>query len=347
MNRKFHFNLFQRMRFEYEQNKTKPVCAELITRSANCGMQCPYRHTLYNKCNNTFVPEYGYVNMDVLAVLAPNHFAVRVIGHKRLLQHKSKSVECLNYEWEEFDKRLREYYANASRENHDRIEIGDICLIFHQSQPKRCRILSIEKKRVSVFLVDVGRVRCYAPEQLYRLNEEFQDFPTQAIEVFVLGYVPADCNPKWLPEAKEYVEQMMRLINNQRKTQNYLQAEVIKAFERTLIVKDLKILFKAKHQLRLKSIDKNLVKCGFANERPIELHDIFKDDIDDEIDSEIMDNTAAHTMDLHCSMQLSRTPSSDGIRVTSLENFEYPPATRLKIAYLSTKHKGSTSSARF
>lgn len=342
------------MRFNCEITKLKPVCSELITRAVDCDMQCPYRHALYDNCNDTFVPEYGYVNMQLLGVLGPNHFSVRVNGHKRRLEHKTKSLECLNSDWEQFDKKMREHYTNATRQNHHPIELGDMCLIFHQNQPKRCRVISMENKRcISVYLVDVGRVRSYAPEQLYRLYEEFQDFPTQAIEVFVLGYAPSDSSPKWFPEAKQCVEQWMHSMKEQRKTQNYLQAEVIRAFERTLIVKDMRILYKGKNQLRAKSIDRSLIKCGLATEAPIELHEIFKDDIDEatdnvtmSINSEIIDNTVAPEVNSRYTMQLSRTPSSDGIRVTSLEYIENPPNLDLKLAYTKVKrHSESTTPA--
>lgn len=337
------------MRFNFERSKMKPVCSELITRSVDCDMQCPHRHTLFNDCNETYVPDYGFVNMEVLGVLAPNHFAVRVTGHKRCREHKSKSVENLNTDWEQFDKNLREHYANVSHENHETIEIGDMCLIFYQSQPKRCRIISMDNKWISVYLVDIGRIRSYAPDQLYRLDDEFQDFPTQAIEIYVLGYLPADFSPKWLPEAKDYVEQMMRLMKEQRKTQNYLQAEVIKGFERTLIVKDLKMLFKGKDQLSVKSVGQKLIKSGFASEVPIILHDIFMDhdynesDNDTQINSEIIDNTVEQIFNSRYAMQLSRAPSSDGIQVTSLEICENPPVMNMVYMKKTKRNSESTS----
>lgn len=341
----------------------KPLCGELITRSIDCDMQCPYRHALYSDCNDTYVPEQGYVNMELLGVLAPNHFAVRVIGHKRCLEHKSKSLQCLTSDWEQFDKRLREHYVNAFRENHEPIEIGDMCLIFHQSQPKRCRVISMENNCVSVFLVDIGRIRSYKPDQLYRLDVEFQDYPTQAIEIYVLGYLPADCSPKWLPEAKDYVKSLMNSLKEERRTQNYLQAEsprnylqaeVIKGFERTLIVKDLKMMFKGKNQLGVKSISQKLIKSGFAAEAHIGLHDIFLDqntdnecDNDSQINSEIIDNTLGHESSSRFAMQLSRPPSSDGIQVTSLEYCENPPPSNLA-AYtqkMKKRNNGSTTPA--
>lgn len=334
-----------------ERSKLKPLCGELITRSVDCDMQCPYRHTLFRNCNDTCVPEHGYVNMELLGVLAPNHFAVRVIGHKRCLEHKSKSLQCLpTSDWEQFDKQLREHYANAMRENHEP-EIGDMCLIFHQSQPKRCRVISVEKNSVSVFLVDIGRIRSYAPDQLYRLDAEFHDYPTQAIEIYVLGYLPSDCSPKWLPEAKYHVKSLMDLMKEERKTQNYLQAEVIKGFERTLIVKNLKMLFKGKNQLAVKPVAQKLIKCGLAVEAPITLHDIFMDpntdnesDNDTQIHSEIIanHNTMGHETNLRYSMQISRPPSSDGIQVTSLEYCENPPP--FKMAYTQNKKKQNSES---
>lgn len=328
----------------------KPLCGELITRSVDCDMQCPYRHTLLDSCNETCVPQLGYVNMELLSVLAPNHFAVRVIGHKRRLEHKSKSLECLTSDWEQFEKRMREHYTNAMRENHEPIEIGDMCLIFHQSQPKRCRVISTDKNCVSVFLVDIGRIRHYQADQLYRLDDEFYDYPAQAIEIYVLGYLPADFSPKWLPEAKDYTKSLMNSMKEERKTQNYLQAEVIKGFERTLLVKDLKMCFKGKTQLATKSISQKLIKSGFAKEAPIVLHEIFLDqhadkdsDNETQIDSETIDNTKGHEINSRFVMQISRPPSSDGIQVTSLEYCENPP--KMNMVYKQQKQKRNSDSS--
>lgn len=331
------------MRFNFEHCKMKPLCGELLTRSADCDPRCPYRHTLLDKCNDTNVPEEGFVNMELLSVLAPNHFAVRIIGHKRCLEHKSKSLECLTSDWEQFEKQLREYYTNAVRENHEPIEIGDMCLIFHQSQPKRCRVISIERNCISVYLVDIGRVRNYRADQLYRLDVEFQDYPAQAIEIYVLGYLPADSNPKWLPEAADYTKSFMNTLKEERRTQNYLQAEVIKGFERTLLVKGLKMCFKGKNQLAVKSVSQKLIKSGFAVEAPIVLHDIFLEqntDNESQADSEIIINHPGRETDV---MQISRPPSSDGIQVTSIEYCENPPKEKMIYVPLKKRHSDSTT----
>lgn len=271
----FFLNL-QRLRFMIEESKMKPLCAELITTAKNCDMYCPYRHVI-NKPNETMLFENCLVNMEFLDVLAPNHFSVRVISHKRQKMHRSKPMPNDNEQWLQFEKQLTDFYTTHREKVHS-IEIGEMCLIFCENQPKRCRVLSKSKGSISVYLIDTGRVRTYSPNHLYILDDNFQNFPSQAIEVFVLGYEPNDCNSKWLPEAKQCVIQMMKTIKYQNKTQNYLQADVIRAFERTLIVKDLKIMYKGRKHLRFKSIGDGLIKCRFAIETPIQLHESFQYD---------------------------------------------------------------------
>lgn len=234
-------------------------------------MNCPYRHVIRDD-DGTDLPNSGFVNMDLLDVIAPNHFAVCINSTKRCLEHKSQHFENHDEKWTRFEENLSAHYSNGQREKHHPIEIGDMCLIFHENRPKRCRVLSKSKKIVCVYLIDIGRVRNFSEDNLYHLDAAFQYFPPKAVEMFVLGYEPSDFNPTWLPEAKQYVERMMKSIQQHRKTKNYLQAEVLKSFERTLIVKDLKIMYKGK-TLRFKAIDKCLIKLRVAIETPIKLHD--------------------------------------------------------------------------
>lgn len=56
---------------------------------------------------------------------------------------------------------------------------------------------------------------------------------------------------------------------------SYLQAEVIRSFDRRLIVKDLKILYKVQGKLQGKFIAQNLIKSRLADKAKIVLHDIF------------------------------------------------------------------------
>lgn len=269
----------QELRFSIEQNKMRAVCTEMITRTKDCDMNCPYRHVVISP-NETMVPEYGFVNMELLEIISPNHFSVRITAHKRSKEHKSKPIENDNEKWLQFEKELCDYYTTERRENNRSVEIGEMCLIFHQNKPKRCRVLSKTKSTVSIYLIDTGRVRSYSVDDLYHLDNEFQYFPSQAIEVFALGYVPIDCNPNWLPESKQFVVKTMNSIKERRKTENYLQAQIIHAFERTLIVKDLKIVYKGKNQhkneYQWKCVGTNLIKCRFADKSAVVLHDVFE-----------------------------------------------------------------------
>lgn len=312
------------MRFDYELRKMKPLCSELITKAKDCDMSCPYRHVLTD-CEETGLPEFGFVNMDLLDVISPSHFAVRVVSYKRCLDHKSRPVENHDAKWVRFYEKLSDFYSNGRREKHFPTEVGDMCVIFHQSQPKRCRVMSKSKKNICVYLIDIGRVRNYHEDNLYRLDAEFHDFPSQAVEIFVLGYEPSDSNPEWLPEAKQRVVHMMKSIKEQRKSENYLQAEVLKTFERTLIVKDMKMMFRRKNQLKYKAIGQTLVKNRIADIAPIKLHDIFVDSESDAseqwtVNSEIQDATVvnrAATINLRVAVDLS--PSSNGFSLTPRE----------------------------
>lgn len=61
----------------------KPLCIELITTAKICDIECPYRHWLSGK-DSTSVPEYGFVNMKLLEVLAPNHYSVQVNDNNKI-----------------------------------------------------------------------------------------------------------------------------------------------------------------------------------------------------------------------------------------------------------------------
>lgn len=267
------------MRYNLEKIKiNKPLCIQLITRAKSCDVTCPYRHILTD-CDDTNIPEYGFVNMDLLEVLAPNHFSVRVIGHKRRLEHKSKPVDNSDFEHKQFDRAMRDYYSiDGSREQPCQISIGQMYMLFQQKRPKRCRVISNSKKDVQVYLIDDGRIRRCNEDELYLLDDEFHEFPARAMEIFVLGYVPNDNNSKWLPEAKQVVEEhIMGSLKERDHNDSYLQAEVIRCFDKRLIVKDLKVLNKVQNQLKGKFIARNLIEYQMAEKAPMVLHPIFLD----------------------------------------------------------------------
>lgn len=288
--------IFQDLRYNFEKNKiNKPLCIQLITRAKDCDVTCPYRHILTD-CDDTNIPEYGFVNMDLLEVLAPNHFSVRVVGHKRRLEHKSKPVDNSDFEHKQFDRTMRDYYSiDGSREQPCQILIGQMYLVFQQKRPKRCRVISNSKKGVQVYLIDDGKMRRFNEDELYLLDVDFHEFPARATEIFVLGYVPNDNNCKWLPEAKQVVEHIMGSLKERDHNDSYLQAEVIRCFDKRLIVKDLKVLYKVQNQLKGKFIARNLIEIQMAKKAPMVLHPIFLDTPhSSQIDSSSCNESATH-----------------------------------------------------
>lgn len=217
--------------------------------------------------------------MELFEVLAPNHFSVNVFAQKRRLEYKSKPVNELESEFQQFEQNLLEYYDPDEMNPvlPQSIEIGDMCIIFRNSRPNRCRILSKSKRGIYVYLIDYGVTRKCIENDLFPLDEDFCDFPSRAIEIFVLGIVPTDKNPKWLSDTKEVVNRMMNPLKNSTHREHYLQAQVIRSFDRQLIVKDLHIVSKVRNRTQGKSFAKNLIKCGSAVTAPIKLHDIFMD----------------------------------------------------------------------
>lgn len=248
----------------------------MIIWGKDCDMECPYRHKLTDK-NDTFVPNYGFVNMQLIEVLAPNHYTVRVLSHKRRLVHKSKPVNNFDDEFKQFDDTLCEFYAEEDNiRKPSQIVVGALYLVFSSIMPKRCRVVSKSTKSIRIYLIDDGKAKRCNENELFYLDEEFHTFPAQSIEMFVLGILPSDSATDWLPEATPAVEHAMAPLKDVTRNDIYLQAEVIRTFDRTLIVKDLNILFKKQTGLEIKGVAHHLIKYQLAyNVESITLHEAF------------------------------------------------------------------------
>lgn len=248
-----------------EQGKSsQPVCKDLIFLTKDCDIDCPYRHFV-TEYDDTFVPHYGFVNMQLIDVLAPNHFSVRVVSHKRQLKHKSKPVQHFDEQSNNFDHVLQTFYSDKQNlQKTSRVVVGDLYLFIYAESRTRCRVTSKSKKSVHIYLIDVGKkIRC-TESDLFYLHDDFHTFPPGAVEMFVLDIVP--CNLDCLPEAKQVVKSLMHPLKEADQTDKYLQAEVITAFDRTLIVKDLKIIFKTTNQLhKMKEVARTLIKLQLAD----------------------------------------------------------------------------------
>ncbi|XP_031623585.1 uncharacterized protein LOC116340951 isoform X2 [Contarinia nasturtii] len=277
----FLTQIIEKLMMTLEKSKeNKPLCIDLITKSKICDVKCPYRHTLIANCDDTEVPHsHGFVNMELIHVLAPNHFSVRLLSYKRNLKHKSKPINDLDSELKRFECAFRDFYTcDESREPAHPIRIGEMYVYFYHNRPKRCRVLSKSTRHgVRIYLIDDGHTRKCSEQDLYLMDRDFKDFPSRAVEIFVLGYVPNDFNSKWLPEANTLVEHIMKTLKPKDGIDGYLQAEIISTFDRRLIVKDLKILHKINDKHQGKLVAENLIKYRFAVKEPINLHPIFLD----------------------------------------------------------------------
>lgn len=270
------------MRMKVEINKKrKPLCPELITKAVLhkvCDAGCPYRHIIMN-ANETGISPDLYINMEFIEALAPNHFSVRVLGYKKRLECKSKKFNSkeLDEELNDMLNVLKNYYS--SEENRERIkeaEIGDMCIVLRENIPERCRIIAKTPKHIRVYLIDTGKTCKCSMNDLYELDDEFKEFPSKVIEVFALGYAPSDKNPNWLPEAKQIIEHKM----SEQKNGTYFQAQVIEAFDRQLVVKEIKVLSKVGNRTRGTYLVDELLKYRLAEEASTVnyiLHEIFQE----------------------------------------------------------------------
>lgn len=259
-----------------ESKKNRPICKDLILWAKDCDLDCPYRH-IVTENNDTFVPNYGFVNMELIEVLAPNHYSVRVFSHKRKLIHKSKPVDNFNKEFKQFDETMCGFYADEyNLKKPSKIEVGVLYLMILLNKPKRCRTISISKNTVHIYLIDTGKATSCTETDLFYLDEEFHTFPSLAVEVFVLGIVPSDLNANWIPDAKPFVEKLLEPLKGNNRMDKYLQAKVIRSFDRTLIVKDLNLLIKKDGKLQIKDIAHTLIKYQLAEEKEISLHMAFE-----------------------------------------------------------------------
>lgn len=303
--RKFGFFLQKLLQNLENSKKDMPLCPDLIKKAKICDTKCPYRHTLLTNSdgllqNDTQIPHSRvFVNMELINILAPNHFAVRLISWKCKLKHKSKPIEDLEPEHKQFERAFHDYYTcDESRERPPSILVGKMYMYLYRNRPKRCRVVSKSMKRLLIYLIDDGKMRKCSERDLYSMDEDFEDFPSRAVEMFVLGYAPNDYNNKWLPEASKFVENIMQTLAN--KNDSYLQAEVIRSFDRRLIVKDLKVLYKNEGRLLGKLLAENIIKFEFAVKKEIKLHPIF------------MDTTASSNTESQSTTSAQLTTSNNG-----------------------------------
>lgn len=295
------------MKLNVEQTKmNKPMCPVLLTKAEDCNISCSYRHILKATMTGSYVlPETGKAKFHLLEVkkyflyikpksvhfnltfsltcvvkvLAPNHYALKLVAIKEE-NRKWEPVNISGDEWNEFNSRFTAYYTDRhGLEIQFPNEIGDMCVVFLEREPHRCRIFkkSIQNGTITVYLVDIGKTLECTQFDLYQMNHEFFDFPTQAIDVFLVDIQSSDPNIIWPSLATRSVEKWCDSMKFGL-TNDFATAEIVKSFERTMLVKDFK-LNRQLSKMRREQLDvgSELIKYQYAIRKEVGLHDIFNE----------------------------------------------------------------------
>lgn len=263
------------MKLTERHNASRALCKELITKSVNCNYMCPYRHSL-NKNDEQTLPKHGFVKMRLLEFLAPNHYAVRIEQHRHSKDEKWQTYNEMEEAFISLNEWMQQIYATSNRKLAESVRLGDMYAIkcMPENEYRRCRVLAQNDKtaEVTVYLVDFGRIMTCELKQLFEMYKQLKVPQSKAIEIILLGMMPADCEREFSEFANKTIKKCFDSIKISE-TNTYLYAEIQNAFESTLLVKDLKLV----NIERKVSIDimKSLTKLKCAIETPIILHDIF------------------------------------------------------------------------
>lgn len=263
------------LKIEESHNTSRALCKELLTKSVNCNFTCPYRHSL-NKDDEQILPKHGFVKMRLLEVLAPNHYAVRIEQHRHSKDEKWQTFNEMGDTFTAFNEWLQQTYSTKTSKFAETIRLGDMYVIkcMPENEYRRCRVLAQNDKtaKVTVYLVDFGQTMTCVPKQLLEMYKQLKVPQPKAIEIILLGIVPADCEREFSEIASKTIKCGFDSMKSPE-TNTYLSAEIQNAFDSTLLVKDLKLVnIERKESI---NIVKSLIKIKCAIETPIKLHDIF------------------------------------------------------------------------
>lgn len=251
------------------------MCDKLITNGIQCDIKCPNRHILIDKDKNLIgnLPRNGLVKLELLEVLSANCYSMRVLEYRPNASFKWKLRKCSTEAWLDFHERLNSYHSSQNGFLHfvNSVEIGNLYAVLFENEIFRCRIISKNSSDMfHALLIDYGiTVKC-DKSKLLQLHDDYLDYPSQAIVVFLVGIKPADLEMDWLKVATRNVDEWMNTIKfNQSFLDGsaYIEAEIAVALSGMLLVNDLKIIKKItgerQHRTEI-SIKNKLLKYCFA-----------------------------------------------------------------------------------
>ncbi|XP_076234936.1 putative ATP-dependent RNA helicase TDRD12 [Calliopsis andreniformis] len=176
---------------------------------------CALRHGIISEIDapNMNIRINDKVKFRVISVNDVNYVTARIISYIKF--DTLEEIDFSNVEYVQVTMKIQEFYSNIeNRKRCEAIDIGSICGLEEPLDSfKRVQILYIERenktdnpKFVDIKCIDSGtiltKVHAY---RLLHMPEEFVKYPTQIVEVFLVGVTPHDEEYVWNNHAVNFV----------------------------------------------------------------------------------------------------------------------------------------------
>lgn len=120
-------------------------CPDLLLLGECFAAACAMRHTLVESDRSrATIPRHGVVQLIVMEVLSPTHYAARLVAHRASGSDEwtalTNSAEYLN-----FGCRFQSYYSQEENQRpHAGVQVGDLCVIAEGNAYRRCQIAELK-----------------------------------------------------------------------------------------------------------------------------------------------------------------------------------------------------------
>lgn len=117
---------------------------------------------------------------------------------------------------------------------------------------------------VDVRLIDVGTIVRSKSTEIFELNERFCDFPRQAIDLHLIGLIPADSEDEWDSELTSVLDRDIKQTLS-RAPDAKIEANIVFALQNHIAVDCLRIT-ETKHGVVVvkKSIKRHMIEKGWG-----------------------------------------------------------------------------------
>lgn len=277
----------------------KSICMRLITKGDDCPVGCPHRHFIITDDN--FLPCDGEVRLKLLDAVSTNRYAAHITHHRNNSSNDWSAFHRSSNAADEFELKLKMHFKIF--ENQKKLATvgsGEKCAVFLNDAIFRAKVVSSNKDdtRYRLLLIDIGKSYVCERDCLLQLPTKFHNFPAQTVEVILMGI---DLIPSYRANAIAKLTKWIKLSNSD--SNNYCSARIINAFERILLVHNLKCYISN----RQKSIEisKNLISYGYTQQIPIQLCEIeTKQFLDEERLSPVQSTPKKNSMEENSNLSL-------------------------------------------